>query len=388
MADELLNKVLGCVVGATIGDSIGAVVEFDSREAIRRHLDGKEWVEDMFPFKEKGVHPLGVFRENPPRGTGTDDTRLNQIFLECVVKNKGFINSQLLAIEYIERYRDPEKHYPKTVELAKKHMSYFYPVCCAHLGMKETDLKGEGHPTYLRDLNGFPMLSGLLSLQSSGLLFQGEPERAYRKTVDLDFFDIGYARDATALLAAMVSASLSDRHLEAREIIDIGIKTNPYQLGGPDGTRRIMTGIDPLFRHGPSLPRFFEAVNGAKTDRDAVLALAKECEHLHPFSPLDVLGVPMSIIRYVNGDPVRSILIAANHRRIDRDNNLIALRDVDCVAMVTGALVGAINGLDAFPKQWVKDVVTANLDVYDFNIEQNARDLYKVVYGKNRQHAP
>lgn len=48
--------------------------------------------------------------------------------------------------------------------------------------------------------------------------------------------------------------------------------------------------------------------------------------------------------------------------------------------MVTGAIVGAINGIDAFPEDWVNAVISANMDVYGFNIEQNARRFYNAVY--------
>ena len=89
----------------------------------------------------------------------------------------------------------------------------------------------------------------------------------------------------------------------------------------------------------------------------------------------------MAIIRYTNRDPARSIIMAANHRIVDANENLIQLRDVDCVAMVTGAIVGAMNGLHAFPPEWVENAISANRDVYGFNIEQNAREFYRAVYG-------
>ena len=388
MTDDLFNKVLGSIIGATIGDAVGIVVEGRNRETARRILDGKDWVENMYGIKEMRANPLGIFRENPPRGTGTDDTRLNQIFVECVIKNKGFINSQLLAMEYIERYRNAEQYYPETFDnLAKRHMGYFYPLCCSHLGMKDIgDFKAETsfeQGIYLNELNSFPILSGLLSLQSTGLLYQDNPEKAYQKAVEMDFFDLGFAKDATGLLAAIVSTALNNRHLNAGEIIDIGIKTNPYQLGGPSGDMRIMTGVDPCFLNAPSLPKLFKAVNGIMNDQEAVLALAKECEFLHPFSPLDILGVPMTIIRHTKGDPIRSIIMAANHRIIDENNTLLYFRDSDCVAMITGVIVGAINGLDAFPKDWIRDVISANIDVYGFNIEQNAKKFYDVIYRKH-----
>ena len=384
MADNLLDKVLGAVIGATIGDSIGAVVEFNTRENMKKRLGGKEWIENMHSFMDIREGPFGVFKNDPPRGTGTDDTRLNQIFLESVIRNKSLISSQLLAIEYINRYQNPENYYPKTIDLAKRHMSYFYPVCCAYLGMKDLDISEvKEHPIYLSDMNGFPMLSGLLSLQSAGLLYQDEPIKAYEKTIELDLFDIGYAKDATAILSAMVSSALSSRQRSASEIIDNGIKTNPYRLGGSEGKKRIMTCEDPFFQDGPSLPRLFRAVDRSNTDREAVLSLARESQYLHPFDPLDILGVPMAIIRYTEGDPVRSLLMAANHRNVDEKGNLVSLRDIDCVAMVTGVLVGAMNGVESFPKNWVKDVISANIDVYGFNIEKTAKKFYKTVYGKN-----
>jgi len=381
MSDRLLNKVLGCVIGATIGDSIGAVVEFRDRDGVRRVLDGNEWVDDMHPFKDIGPNPLGVWRADPPRGTGTDDTRLNQLFLECVVRNGGRVDSQLLAEEYLERCRDPERYYPTAHDLAREHLGCFEQRCRAQLGMGEAGARPAGFAgIYLDDLNAVPILAGLLSLQSAGLLFRGEPEKAYRKAVELDFFDIGYARDAVGLLAAMVSAAIGEDEPDGRRVLEVGIGTNPFGLGGADGAARRMTGIDPLLPDAPSLVRLFRCVDESLCGWDAVARLAKACEGLHPFDPLDILGVPMAIVRYTDGDPVRSILMAANHRCVDREGTLIAMRDTDCVAMVTGALVGAINGIEAFPADWVSDAITANKEVYGFDIEQNARAFYETVH--------
>lgn len=89
----------------------------------------------------------------------------------------------------------------------------------------------------------------------------------------------------------------------------------------------------------------------------------------------------MAIIRFTNGDPIRSIIMAANHRRIDDKGVLITMRDVDCVAMVTGVLVGAINGVSGFRKDWIEDVLSANTDVYGFDILENAENFYETVYG-------
>ena len=54
----------------------------------------------------------------------------------------------------------------------------------------------------------YPTMAGLLVLPSLGLLFAGDAEGAYRAA----FFDVGYAREATALLAALCGYRLLCGH--------------------------------------------------------------------------------------------------------------------------------------------------------------------------------
>lgn len=384
MGDRLLDRVLGCVIGATIGDSIGAVVEFLARDRVREQLGGKEWVDEMYEFGPWYTHPLGVFSESPPKGTGTDDTRLNHIFLECVIRNRGRVNRQLLAMEYIERYRDAAAFYPKTPDLARKHVGRFYARSCRELGMADVPAYEDGFQwTYFNDLNGIPVLAGLLHLQSVGLLCPGRPDDAYRRAVELNYFDIGYANDATAILAATVAAALSDGQPSGRELVEIGIGTNPFDIGGADGRGRRMVGGDPRAPQRPCILSLLEAVKGADDDREAMVPLSRACGDLHPYDALDVLGVPLAIIHHTDGDPVRSVLMAANHRDVDEDGNLIRMRDVDCTAMVTGVIVGALHGIDAWPSAWVQAAIEANREVYGFDIEDNAKKFCHAVHGSH-----
>nr|MDO8099179.1 ADP-ribosylglycohydrolase family protein [Candidatus Njordarchaeota archaeon] len=189
------------------------------------------------------------------------------------------------------------------------------------------------------------------------------------------------AHDATALLAATVSAAMSEKK-GVEEILETAIKTNPFGFRYrrmTDESTSVYDCID-VCHHIPTLPRFFKIAEKSKDEKELMLKLAKECEYLHPSDPLDCLGIALTVIRYHKGDPVRSIVSAANHRRVDENGRLVTLRDVDCIAGVAGAIVGAVNGISGFPKDWIRDVVEANRKVYNIDIEKNARDFYLEVY--------
>ncbi len=368
MSDKLYSRILGCMVGNTIGDAFGGVVEFCNAEKVKE-ITGKLWVDEFLPYqKDKGTHPLGVWEVGPPRGTGTDDTRNNQIFVECVIRNGGLINSQFLAIEYIDRYRDREKFYPRHVELAQRHYRGSYNSSCAYLGMIETP---SANPPWvaLAKGNGFPALMGLISLGLAGLLYCDEPEEAYRKTFELDFRDIGYARDATAMMAAMISAALGG-NISGRQMVEIGLQTDPFGYGGG----RLMAN---------RVREFLRIADTADSDQALVDELAAEVKHQHPYDPVDVLGVPMAALYYSDGDPIRTIVMAVNDRDLDEDGKLKRLRDVDCTGGVAGALVGALCGIEAFPDDWVKDTIEANKQVYGIDLEENAQGFQEAVYSRS-----
>jgi len=366
VSDELYSRILGCAVGNAIGDAFGGAVEFMPAEKVRR-VAGKTWVDQLLPYaSDHGAHPLGTWVPAPPRGTGTDDTRNNHIFLECVIRNNGVISSQFLAMEYIQRYRDRAAFYPRYPNLAAEHYRWFHDLACVHLGMQEAPPET---PPWVTAAHGgsSPILIGLITLAFAGLLYCGDPEKAYAKAFELSFMDTGYARDATAMMAAMVSAALAGG-LGGKDMVRIGLETHPLKLRS-----RIMV---------ERVARFLQLADEASDDQALVDTLAREVQPLHPFDPIDVLGVPMAAIHYSDGDPVRSITMAANDRYLDEGGNLKGLRDVDCTAGVAGALVGALRGVEAFPADWVRDVVEANKEVYAIDLEANARRFYETVYGQ------
>ncbi len=356
---ELPDRVRGCLVGGAVGDAFGGPIEMRSAEELNEFA-GTDWVDQLLPYRDDhGVHPLGVWQEGPPRGTGTDDTRNNQMFVECAVRTGGVVNSQLLAIEYVQRYLEREKFYPEHADLAERHLRGRYHHALAYLGAEQLP---DGTPGWVARARGnaFPALAGLISLAPAGLLHPGDPEAAYRRAFELAYCDLGYARDATAMLAAMVSTALGSD--DACEVVEAGLRTDPFGYG----KRRIMA---------RRIRRFLEIAEGAGSDRELIEGLSPEVSGLHLFDPVDILGVPVAALRFSRGDPVRTIVMAANDRDLTAEGALLKLRDVDCTAGVAGALVGALRGAEAFPSDWVEDTIEANRQVYGIDLERNAREL-------------
>ena len=372
MSEELYSRIFGCMVGNVIGDAFGGVVEGASAERVKR-VTGGDWVDEFLPYAEDhGAHPLGIWEPSPPRGTATDDGRYNQIFAECVIRNRGQVNSQVLAVEYLQLYRDRETLYGKHASLAEdQFLNRMVELSQAHLGMPLSD----GRPAWAVLSQGnyqFPGLQGLISLALAGLLFEGEPEKAYLTAFELDFRSIGYARDATGMMAAMISAALSG-DVDAKHMVKIGLETDPFGFGERKYDRRIMAS---------EVEGLIALADEAADDRSLVDALSPRVRHRHIFDPVDVLGVPVAALHYSDGDPIRTIVMAVNDRDLDDEGNFVRLRDVDCTGSVAGALAGALKGIEAFPKDWVSDTISANKQVYGIDLQSNARRFYETVYGR------
>ena len=356
MDQMLVSRALGCVVGSSIGDALGGVVETVDAARLKK-LTGGDWADAFLPYPDDHPpHPLGVWIAAPPRGTGTDDTRNNHILLETAAQAGRAIDSRRLAQEYVARYRHAERFYGRHVEIAQEHYRHDCAFSLAYLGSRE--FNGKPLPSFPELLGGQrPCLTGLISLAFAGLLFPGEPEEAYRKAFELDFMDTGYARDATAIMAAMVSRAAGGAETPD-EMIEAGLAADPFEYG----RGRIM---------GEALQDMLRITDEASDDRDLVDRWARYVAGRHIYDPTDVLGISAAALRFSGGDPVRTIVTAVNDRTLDTGGELVELRDVDCTGSVAGALVGALRGIESFPSEWVEDTLQANRDVYGLDLEAN-----------------
>ena len=357
------------MIGAAVGDAVGAPMEFWDAERYDR-VYGGDWVDDMFDFHEMGTGPHGLWRPDPPKGTSTDDTRLNQVLIEAVLKYDVGIRAPYLATEFVDRYIRRDEHYAGYHDLATEQFAYLYIRSCALLGI-ECPLRPGVPPYVIRSEaagNGYPTAMGLFSMPAAGLLHPGEGEATYRHAFELDYLDFGFARDAFAILATMIGLAFDDS-LSPREVIRKALEIDPYDLGGEFFPRAMGTWVN----------QCLDIADEARDERELVVRISREVAGEPAFGSRDLLGFAVAAATYAEGDPRRAILIAVNARDLDPEDNLVRFRDIDCTGSACGALVGAMSGLSAFPQDWVNACIESNREAHGFDIEANARALYDMV---------
>jgi hypothetical protein len=296
------------------------------------------------------------------------------IFVEAISKYGTMISGKLVAAEYVDRWVNRDRYYPGYHDLSTRQFRFLVVAACAELGIPCPE--HGGHPgvpplAVARGAGGrgMPSLMGLLMFPCAGLLHPGEPEEAYRHAFEIDYMDFGYARDGVGLMAAIVAAGLGDG-VSARDAIERGLAVDPLGLGG----KRTMV---------ERLNEWIGVAREAKSDRDCVMELCRRFKdlRLHAFDPIDVLGLPVAACYCAEGDPKRAILMAVNDRDMDDQGAFAQYRDIDCTGSVCGALAGALapKGIDSFPADWVDATLSANKEVYGFDILKNAERVYGVL---------
>jgi hypothetical protein len=270
------------------------------------------------------------------------------------------------AQRHLDIFHHPEKYFPNDIPKTREQFDLFEPIATAVLGQPSVMLPNRTvRQRFERaDGMGFPMLLGLISLTSVGLFFPGRPEDAYAAAYDLAYYDTGYAREAVGMFAALVSLGVAGA--SPLDVLLPVLEMNPLELGN------CFEG--PFVRE--KMKRLLDRVPPGMSDPQTAAWLSHELKHYHPFDPFKTLTIAVVSMRTQSENPLRAMAIAINHAG-DDDH----FQDIDCYGSVTGALVGAIMGIDAFPSDMAKTVVDANRNQYGFDLSSHADNVCRMVAG-------
>ncbi|MEM7682766.1 MAG: ADP-ribosylglycohydrolase family protein [Planctomycetota bacterium] len=347
----LRDRVRGMLIGSAIGDALGAPVEFWDRAEIAKVFRG----EVEMRASDRPAEAEGIWLADAPSGTTTDDTRWKRVLIDALgrapsLTGRGWC-AHLMKLDRAMHDGGPDR----AQALVGAHDSPSLPMDWLEEWLRVARAYLAGDPgRYARATalfyGGDLACAGMMYSPVLGALHAGDPAAAYQHATELGVFDMGFARDISALTAAMTAracvagASLGD----VLGVIGGESAIDPEGFAQCRLLGRIAADLVAKARE------IVEGAWGASPDdpdaqtRQAYDALDRLKRHIG-FHAGEIHLVNLSAMLFSDGDFESAMRFVVNYGR-----------DNDTTAAVTGAILGAMHGADALPQRWVAPVLEQN----------------------------
>ncbi|CAM4190563.1 ADP-ribosylglycohydrolase family protein [Zobellia nedashkovskayae] len=377
------DKVLGALVGSAIGDAMGASTEMWSRKDIQLKYG---YITTLTPAVRQ-QSPEGTWGHNLIAGATTDDTRWKYAMIKYLSQNKGNLNASNFANFITEYYGSLTKaisdsgSVPDTDFLDTQIEKIDWIKEWARVSMayqKDTE-------TYLKAMNRFyggeMSCAGQLYTPMLGLV-SNTPEKAYELAYEHTLFDLGYAKDISALVSAMTHMALRTTNMDS--IINTATFVDP--LGYQDSrlvgrisydmadasvkkilalkqlalTDTLTTQDSILFK----IPKGFEGNQQDWTRQEMAYQFLEEHEKTIPFHSGEIWQILITALQYGEGDFEQTMQFIVNYGR-----------DNDTVAAVAGMILGAKYGYSNLPVVLRTQALKVNKENIGIDLEALAHEM-------------
>lgn len=290
-SDELARRFLPVVIGARVGDAMGAPTEGMSHEDISRRFG---WVDDF-------------------AGDGTDDSLMATLLAEALLDSDGHAGADEWAAQWVRHHRRilamREKFFPSVLHTLEKLLQGFPPRRVASGNM--------------------PSSSSAMCIWPVGLVNAGNPlaagEQAYSVAALIHVGEADFCQDAAAAVAAAVAAGLRPG-TTARDACGEALLAMDPMSGGL--MHDLIGEAVVLACERPSYDEF----------RDSYQARFRQeisCDSR------ETVPAAFGLAVLAGGRLPEAVEYAANFGR-----------DTDTIASMTGALCGAVAEFDTLPQAW------------------------------------
>ena len=346
----LNSKILGSLVAAAAGDSIGAATELRTIEQIKRDFNG--WVTTFM------APPQDTFGRCNKAGMVTDDFIQGRYILEAALEVNGEVNDEVLRSAFKRWLEYP--FYPNfTGPTTRAAMQRIFDD-------KRQSLQGDaeaGEPAQdfvlINNGNASATNGAAMKAWAATMLSLSNPEKLIANTYEIAKFthnNVISVSGACAISTAVNAALEEGRTL--RQIIQIGIQgaDQGYKYADENGA---------MMMAGPSVARRIELAMQIGEQHlswdTAVVELADIIgTGLHAS---EAVPAAFGILACCGDDPEQAILAGVNIGN-----------DTDTVAIMVGSIVGAFHGYEALPSNYLNILNEAN----NFNLEDLTARILKV----------
>ncbi|MDP5062728.1 MAG: ADP-ribosylglycohydrolase family protein, partial [Maribacter sp.] len=376
------DKVLGALVGSAIGDAMGASTEMWHRKDIQLSYG---YINGLTPaLREQS--PEGTWGHNLLDGATTDDTRWKSLMVHYFKANKNNINPENFTDFIIEYYNT------LTNALANKDIQISTDALDTQIEkidwIKEWARVAlafkKDNSTYQQAQNRFyggeMSCAGQLYSPMVGLISKS-PAEAYQQAYDLSLFDIGYAKDITALVSTMTFMATRTESIDS--IMNVANFVDPIGYADSRLVGRIPTAI--LMSSHKNVKRINELVldsvllndtltfkvpKGFKSSKpdwirqEMVYRLLEKDERSISFHSAEIWQILVTALEYGRGDFEKTMQFIVNYGR-----------DNDTVATIAGMVLGAKLGYKALPPHLSETIIKVNRENMGIDLEVLAREM-------------
>lgn len=348
--EELKDRILGMIVGSAIGDAMGAPTEMWPRESIKLEYGFVRDLDSMI----REASPEGIWIPNLPAGGTTDDTRWKVLTSEYLLtQNHGELNPSDFAkiiedryLSYLEGIKQINSEDIEAYENAMLKVEWLQEWAKVSRPFIENNLTG--YTDSLGKFYGGEMVcAGLLYAPVLGAYFPGDPERAYSEAYKLSMYDLGYAKDLTALSAALTAAGMKKGSNPDSLLASLRVDPKQYfqsRLVGRTAYRILQDALK-INEEAKKLDSLnFMEVNSP--------ALAYAFEQLDeriqdmPFHAGEIYLQTITAMVYADFDFMNTLIFLTNYGR-----------DNDTTAALAGGILGAYFGFEKLPKKEREQVI-------------------------------
>ena len=338
------EKILGAMIGAAIGDAMGAPLETRPPYLIKEELGNGEYVYDYIEM------PYDAPQQNLPLGTVSDDFAISYLSLLEFIKAGGV--TKKAATKALLEFKNNEKY-----------ATYF---ACVGPTTKVGIAKLEGAVLEKTPYDVLPVDNrtvtngGAMKSWVCGLFNPGNIEKAIDDSIIMCKLshDNVIALSGAASIAAATSVAMVEGSLLS-EIIEAGI------VGAREGYKKAMY--------------IARKAAGASVEERIKLAVQIGIKYSNDFEGCinemtDIIGTGLNaneavpsafgFLAAAGGDVMNSIYHAIN-----------AGNDSDTTAIMVGAMAGAFKGANSIPEKHLSLLSSVN----DMDIERVAREINEII---------
>jgi ADP-ribosylglycohydrolase len=338
---ELLDKSVGCLVGAAVGDALGGATETALPEQIRARYGG--WVDGIVPpfhADWASARPLAPYHKGD--GHITDDTLMTHALVRAYAAKRDHLDAydvvDLLVPDLLERVvyiPDLEREAVAFHRLAAAERWLVTRLHHAHADPREA---GVGN---------IVNCGAAMYMAPVGVVNAGDPAGAYAEAVEIaGAHQHSYGREAAAVFAAAVAAAMAPG-ATVDDVVSACLDL------ARDGTRAAIAAVVKEAQAYDDWRAAIAPLRAAMAPYDTVgedyrrpgLG-ARRPSRLHS---IEELPAALGMLVVARGEFREAVLGAVNYGR-----------DADSTATMTGAIAGALGGAPAVPAEWSSTVARAS----------------------------